>query len=1032
MAFRAKKQVASLDEIFEFSAGGPEFDLVDIETVESDSTAGQGFDKKHGEFIYETKIFVNEKRAAELGVTGLTFDVFTKDPSKYKVYNTDALETFTIQFDSATDALLKVGDQASLSAKQVSVPRNSTKQILSNITPFVGTQIGLSPVPQKSDLGNFLNASAVAKKKGLDPAALVAIGNFASTSPNFAVSLDSTSTAGTKDESAKKTIKKKKGPTKSFSKFKSALKKAKKGNQNNDLVKALVQTSPVFLGNLNSGIVSAAATVAASLPKLSPVTTFEFLPLKKEYTYKFGIDKILTSGEDRLFVRVSPAYLVLGAKKIAMRPKIVSIPHGDAVAELLENPEPPEVSIKRASISSVSLKIKREDPTLDRVRVHRIITNPYFINPVATDVKDIFFSDPTYDNQGQFVQDEILFEDAVDNVLPNRVTYRVCVINPGGSVGQFSSVVIPAVKKMSDPLKSTGVSAAIRALNTRDGAQVRVNILTKDIFSFRLLRQEIKKVGTFADSVVTVTNNSDNETNVVGNTDTSFNFVDRTAILGRKYRYFLAYRLGNTTCQLGEELLSDEDELLIRRYPTVDLPFSFGITTPSIQTDSFGSANVSFAIEVQETKELFNLVNTALTQAGVGAEFLQKLAADNTKAKQILLFLIERVDSVTGKRVEMGIFPAGDFSDSKALRNAKGIPDPIPGRKYEYVVKACLQQPDVFLQRSTVGVTADTGTVFQKKAARFTRYVYNQLGVMPPENEVLRGTSIEKLLLESQLGLEEVSGEIKIPEFPSPKITMQPIVKKTNYSKITWSATQTNSISYFQVFGKMPGCDTSLLGAVACPNQSELFSFEDDRNANEIGDITYEIRAVGYNDDNLATEEKAFLLGQLSIPDNSVEGYVYFKGPDGKQSSTYVQNVEDLKKFSQIQGALASAGYKNQDIQDLGISAYQLNQALGSTSASANVASADPVEFWAGMDLPSFSGKQKTGMPQSNKTPDASSVFSLGFKAGVEGGSSFAEEFSKSTANKNKEILQKYLDSIGVSSDGNLETFEAMKVKEVI
>lgn len=1028
MAFSAKKQVASLDEIFEFAAGSPEFDLVDIETVESDSTAGQGFDKKHGEFIYETKIFVNEKKAAELGVTGLTFDVFTKDPSKYKVYNVDAIETFTIQFDKATDALLKVGDQTSLSAKQVSVPLNSTKQILSNITPFVGTQIGLSPVPQKSDLGNFLNASAVAKKNGLDPAALVAIGNFASTSPNFAVSLDSTSTAGSKDESAKKTIKKKKGPAKSFSKSKAALKKAKKGNQNNDLVKSLTQATPVFLGNLGGGIASAAA---ASLPKMSPVTTFEFLPLKKEYTYKFGIDKILTSGEDKLFVRVSPAYLVFGAKKIAMPPKIVSVSHGDEVAELLNNPEPPEVSIKRASISSVTLKIKREDPTLDRVRVHRIVTNPYFINPVATDVRDIFFSDPTYDNLGQFVQDEILFDDAVDNVLPNRVTYRVCVINPGGSVGQFSSVVIPAVKKTSDPLKSTGVSAAIRALNTRDGVQVRVNILTKDIFSFRLLRQEIKKVGSFADSVVTVTNNSGNETNVVGNTDTSFNFVDRTTILGRKYRYFLAYRLGNTTCQLGEELLSDEDELLIRRYPTVEMPFSFGVTTPSIQTDSFGSANVSFTIETKETKELFNLVNTGLAQAGVGAEFLQKLAADSTKAKQFLLFLIERVDSVTGRRVEMGIFPAGDFSDSKALRNAKGIPDPIPGRKYEYVVKACLQQPDVFLQSSTVGVTSDSGTVFQKKAARFTRYIYNQLGVMPPENEVQRGTSIEKLLLESQLGLEEVSGEIKIPNLPSPKITMQPIVKKTNYSKITWSATQTTGISYFQIFGKMPGCDVSLLGAVACPNQSELFSFEDDRNANEIGDITYEVRAVGYNDDNLATEEKAFLLGQLSIPDNSVQGYVYFKGPDGKQSSAYVQNVEDLKNFSKIQGTLASAEYKNQDIQDLGISAYQLNQTLGSTPEPANVVSADPAEFWAELDLPSFSGKQKTGMPQSDKTPDSSSVFSLGFKAGVKGGSNFAEEFSKSTANKNKEILQKYLDSIGVSSDGNLETFEATKAKGV-
>ena len=97
------------------------------------------------------------------------------------------------------------------------------------------------------------------------------------------------------------------------------------------------------------------------------------------------------------------------------------------------------------------------------------------------------------------------------------------------------------------------------------------------------------------------------------------------------------------------------------------------------------------------------------------------------------------------------------------------------------------------------------------------------MGVMPADSDIRNGISIDKLLLEAQLGIE-LSTSVIIPNIV-PKINNLPFVKKMGYTKIRWSAENSKFISYFQIFGKTQD-ETgigSLLGAVACPNQSEIF-----------------------------------------------------------------------------------------------------------------------------------------------------------------------------------------------------------------
>ena len=77
--------------------------------------------------------------------------------------------------------------------------------------------------------------------------------------------------------------------------------------------------------------------------------------------------------------------------------------------------------------------------------------------------------------------------------------------------------------------------------------------------------------------------------------------------------------------QISEEIISDEDETIIRRFPYMSVPFSVAVGVPSISKDSQNNPIVSFDINIEETKELFNTVIKALGTAGIGQEFINNL-----------------------------------------------------------------------------------------------------------------------------------------------------------------------------------------------------------------------------------------------------------------------------------------------------------------------------------------------------------------------------------------------------------------------
>jgi len=921
MAKFSVRRVA-IDSFFEFADGTLPFDLVDVvnEAEVKSFDAGQSFERGEGVFEYKTKFLVNQRRASRLGVVGVRFEIFTRNPRTNNLSSDDAIETFEVRFDTAQDVVFNIGGQNLFNAFNVTAPPNSLKKLLVANTSMMTLPSVLS-IPNLSNIlpgKTFKQISKDLKSNNEDPAQVSAAGNFSAVTPFSAISLGSSNNFFSHDNSITSAAGARAPRTrKSLASLRRTNRSARRGKQDRPLVRAAVSRSE-------------------SRSRRSSVSFAELLPVKREYVQTLYLGKGEVQGSEKLYASISS----IGAprSRCIFTKTIVEINHGRELNELLANPEPPDVSLIDAKMASVSIVLKRTDPTLRVVRVFRIVTNSNVGTRYVDDVTDLSFSESPESNI-------VIFEDLLDNVLPNKTIYRFAVVNGDGSIGEFSSIVIPSFKNVSDPLRTASIPVAIRAINKNAGVDIRVNTLSDDIFTIRLLRQEFHKSGSFDESVEEILSIEGDLTVFVNGQKDAFYFRDETAVLGRHYRYFVAYRTGTIgLASLGEEIISDEDETIIRRFVTGEIPFSISLTDPTALQDGDNNTTVTFEIFSEPTVDFFKTVTTALRDAGVDTQFISNLSKDDLKPKFFTMFLVERINLNTGRRVSFGITPAGKFIDDSDKRQKLGLPPPVSNGRYEYVVKTCLQQPEVFLQASTVGLINRYGDEIQRLASRFARAIYSRMGVLPPEFDVREGRSIESLMLESQVG-QELAVRVAIPK-TEPIIEDMTITEKSLYSSLTWRVSgDVSNVSYFLIYCTYDGSD-QLLGAIACSRGSALYRYRDDRFYGETGEKSYSVRAVSFDDDVVVKSPSINAEKLYSVPENLLEGVVFSYG----KGKNYVQPIGQSINFQNpLVPPMTSPGVSNK------VWSAQPSQLLEAKPKM-------PDQFaeifsWDRVDLPSFSGK---------------------------------------------------------------------------
>jgi hypothetical protein len=534
-------------------------------------------------------------------------------------------------------------------------------------------------------------------------------------------------------------------------------------------------------------------------------------------------------------------------------------------------------------------------------------------------------------------------------VLPNKITYRFIAVNGDASLGEFTSVIVPTIAKPSDPSNSAATPISIFAINQgRDNIKITVDILDDNILSFRLLRQELGKTGEYSNSITQIRTDQNEDETLVSNQKGSYTFLDRETVLGKKYRYFLAYRVGSPGfIGISQETQSDEDEIIIRRFSYEVAPFAIKVSDPTINTDASGFSAVNFKIDITETTELFNTVIEALRAAGIGEDFISSLQSDKIKAKNFVMMIVERYNTLTGKRTSFGIRPVGDFSDNDITRQQLSIPPPAPNVPYRYIFKACLQDPRVFLQSTDVELVNTFGTQIKRKGTRFTRKIFTRLGVLPSETDVLNGTSINRLIEESQLGIEiEKSTTVKQNAI---KIQNTRLKTKTYFNLLSWST----------------------LG--------DFYKFRDDRYFSDVGSKKYEIEAVSFAGEVVAVSDSIEATKETSVPDNLLNGVAFV---DSLKRSRIVPML--ASNHRRARGATSSKPISSGDASSLRAQASGDSGVLRGVSAQSSLAEQpwelleklqgnthlnDPNRYWNEVTLPSFNGTSAKNDPFNQSSP---------------------------------------------------------------
>jgi hypothetical protein len=871
-----KKKTVQISSFLDFFDSSDPVDIIDItsDATRQDSRISL-FLESPGSYVYETKFCVDTKKAKSYGVSAINFDFYTEYPNRGSSQISGA--SFQVQLETQEQPLVNLGG-AEDSFKYS--PSLLSKVLVSNKTSKLNVQkidpVFLPTIPNKnySSPGSFSEeskSSLLVNKT--DPAKVLSPGRSLLQTPsnvaNFGITNDFVAEKSSNfskifsSSTANSSI--------SLKKIKDGIEK-KKAPQNNTLSDSLVFV-PV--------------TQQSSDPDTLPVFLMNVISNKREYTREFYIDKQSVQGLEKIYLKITAQ--ISDNRVIEILPLIYTINHGTEIQDFLANPLPPSVRVLSDSISRVSFLLTKEDPTLQKIKVVRVIYNPNVLFSKTESRADIDFRE----------ENSVYFDDDVDNMDPNVVTYRFIAVNSDGSYGNFESIVLNSYKKAVDTRKALTATTpiSIRASNKTNSIQILVDTLNDQVFTLRLLRQDLGMNDEIAKTVTTINNQQNEYFTIVGGQKGTYEFLDYDIVPGRHYRYFAAYRLGTgNSASICLETVSDEDEVIIRIPSFGKENITSDIKDPVISVER-GLYSVSFNLQIQESQEIYNVLIDSLTRSGVSSQFLQDFQNDSQKLKEVSAFIVERVDRTNGKRVRMGVFPPGTFIDNPDLRNLKLLPEIESGKKYEYVCKLCVRPPETFLQSAKVGFVARASSdnvATKVSSLKFSGGLRSLYGRLPSEKVLREGTTVEQNFSEGQTGIELLA-EVDIPAIG---ISVSKIEKKEkkNYNLLTWTTSgDASAISYFLVYVSYAGQE-HLLGTVSAIGANASYKFRDTRFAGEVGEKKYSVRAVTTSDDISVQSAQVSTFTESSIPLQPFSGIATVESKNTKNSYLQVDfSVADYK-----------------------------------------------------------------------------------------------------------------------------------------
>ena len=287
-------------------------------------------------------------------------------------------------------------------------------------------------------------------------------------------------------------------------------------------------------------------------------------------------------------------------------------------------------------------------------------------------------------------------------------------------------------------------------------------------------------------------------------------------------------------------------------------------------------------IVVTPKNDSIDFVLDLLRSSGVSSVFIDEIDKQRSDFSDLAVFIVERVNRTSGKRVSFGLQPSGKFIDDKKTRRKLGIPSLHPDARYTYYAKLCLRPPEslmksVFAKFSTPATPGvdNKEALAQKFLSAYTNQFGNSPGgALPSSAELVNGISIGDSLRAGNTGVV-LDTEISTPDRrPVPvAISVRTMRRGKKLVRLTWESSEgdASQVDYCLVFADVAG-QRICLGTVPCDEEMTKFRFTDQIYAQTPGKVTYSVRYV-YKDMTMSPFSREKSIFNLSYtPKNLLMG----------------------------------------------------------------------------------------------------------------------------------------------------------------
>jgi len=855
-------QKVKFKDIADFSEGVYDLELTDILNDAVKSKTFDNFIESPGAFEYELDLTVDEEKVIELGVLGFKVEFFSKNPNntiKVDRQNNTRSQIAKKRKSNVRNFLLTKSPASFFSFNidlNIPLPSNSF-QFLSNkmylpkpktytsffmLPPETGnkkqpTQITATPIKSiVKNSGIGLSFKGYSKqsvlKKGLDPAMMLAkptpfIPTLSAQINKASVPLDDPPPKDQIDRVAFNTM----HAVKSLMDEREKLRKLQ-DDDSNDAQKL-------------SNLASSNRLSENSLVNLGYKATIE----NSLFTVKRIIElpKDLLGMKERFWVRITP---ILKKENTLFKinkqtlPIIFSVNHKSKVEEILVPEYAPEVSLVLDKKGVVILRLTQKDPTASSVSLVRSV-----ISPRKSD-----FSKPTIVANLKFTSDDpskIITDFDPENIFPNTVIYRAISKSGMGQLGPSASYVIKGHVNVNMPTAKEDPNAlAIIAINENERIKIDVEKIPDEVIGIRLLREEIDETGSLDKRVQVIPTNDGKTLNDTFGGVSKLTYFDYSADLYKRYRYFCAMRP-----TLGGEFISEEDEHIIRRKPVRPLPVEVSLSNTQVGREESGGFRVSIDAISLPKPEGIDFILNVMEKAGVDQVLVDEIKKSRSELAELAVFVVERIDRVTGKRISFGLHAPGTFEDNDLVRKRLKIPGLMPSGRYSYFFKLCLRPPQSFLRDVFVNAYSaqNAKKSIKANAKKFLGAFAQSTGAIPSNKD------IEDLSPGDMFRLGETGITLQV-DVQTPKPLPKPVelrgrnIKTGRHKgyRLYWKSSieDTSDVDYCLIFVTIND-KSHVAGTVACSGAGMYFKFKDTKFGSQVGKKTYTVKFV-YRDSSVS------------------------------------------------------------------------------------------------------------------------------------------------------------------------------------